>query len=301
MNVRSKKPLIIFLKKITSLFLKICDYPPCVLIVKNLLNLIIINSIKKKAQIYFENNFLNKKIIIKNKNKILVFFTCKNRYQYIKKNLSRLLKINNVDIVIIDGSDEIESIEFIKNLRSEKIKYKFFNVEGGPDVAIYFALLLANFLVKEYSYFSILESDTYIKNLKCFDLIINFFRKNKKIGVVSGINVKNCNFAERNGYSMTFWSPAGFLNFRKEILSFVLREYGYVTANDISKIIEKNFNINIKYVFSIYQGRNDYILSSDWGIGYIALKHNFLCISPKPSLAEDLDYDIFKLYRSHYQ
>jgi hypothetical protein len=300
MNIRSRNPIISFIKKIVSFVLRKCDYSICVTFFKYFLNFIVINSVKKNAKNYFKYNYLNKKIT-KYQSSILVFFTCRNRYHYIKKNLSRLLKIRNIDIIIIDGSDETKSIEYIKNLKSEKIKYKFFNAKGGPDVAIYFSLLLAESLINNYSYFTILESDTYIKDLKCFDKIINIFQKNKKIGIISGMNVKNCNFLERENYSMTFWSPAGFLSFRKDILSFVLKEYGYITANDLNKVIRKKFNINIKNPFSIYQGRKDLLLSCDWGIGYIALKHNFLCISPKPSLAEDLDYNVYNLYKSYYQ
>jgi len=212
--------------------------------------------------------------------KYIVSFSTKDRKAFTVKSVPNILN-SGVSVVWFDGSSTKEG----KALPSEYLKFKNlieikYNITGGPDSAIFYAL---EYLHKEYehAWIILIENDILLEDdwlLRLDESIESANSSGISVGAATVRVIENRVICRLKNYGIVYNCGAGFIAIKRQLVPELLNNYRTTTVNELMSFYD-SIGIDLTKIWEFNDYDRYFKLSADWffEIIILSLRHYVIC------------------------
>jgi len=223
--------------------------------------------------------------------KIAVLFSTRNRLNYTRESLERLIDSQGVDIYWFDGSDEPESRQFATVVAESTliVKHLQHGVTGGPDVAIIRALSYKAW--DDYQWVVLVENDIVFRRgwvAAMQDAVDAAMQDGYEVQAATVRVYADRILHASSSYNLMFNSGAGMIALRPSAVERILQVYRTCTFGELRRDFFRIANVDIARQFGPRRSDNT-PASADWFFDAVLYRAGGAVVAPVCSWCEDID------------
>lgn len=221
-------------------------------------------------------------------NRVAIAFLTKDRVELTRQTIEPLLQRDKFDLFWIDGSRG-EGVAFAgtQTYFEKAIVGMCFDIYGGADAAIVFALTKLLNQPAEYTYVGLCENDVLLGD-DWFSKTMELFTFGKSEGLNVGAASPRCYedriLVQREGYACVHNLGAGIVIFTREAARLILDSYRTTFSYDNRLIFGQLAGVDIGTYWA-FRGDNRW-LTADWGFDACLASAGLASVALTPSLVE---------------
>ena len=234
--------------------------------------------------------------------RIAFALSTKDRTQLTEQMLPGL-DCGGFDLFWCDGSttDDGRYFPSPRHFKHTRLREICYDVTGGPDAAIQFAL--KKLLSLGYDFVGLIENDISLKT-GWLQALVEAWNNAQADGFTVGSatvrSIASRVLARSPTYVVKWNMGAGMVLFSRAAAQAVLDDYHTTHAVHLHQYYQSNLGVDLSSVWELFMDQPDRTLGSDWHYAVSMLKRGFISVGTIPSHAENIDTDLEDLCRTRY-